>query len=535
MNMLESAAMSPDLIIVNGNVRTLNPHRPNASALLFRAGEIVFVGDTADALDWRTPHCEILDVQGRLVLPGFTDAHIHFVGFAQSLERVNLEGCRSLEGALERVAARVASAREGETILGRGWNHLDWSSPIFPDKRSLDLVAPANPVILVRKDGHTAWVNSATLRQHGITRETVDPPGGRLDRTSDGEPIGIVRENALDLLGKGIGKGDEKISERSLERAVAIAHQAGVTTIHNIEGANALLAWQSLRESGRLKLHVIHAIPADRLDQALDLGIQRRLGDEWLRLQAVKIFADGSLGSKTAEMREPYAGDDDRGIALTDSDKMLRLSRACAEGGLDVWIHAIGDAAISRVLDTFQTLRWEGLEKPIFRIEHVQHVNPADVSRFAKLGVIASMQPIHQPSDMRMVDALLGPERACTSYAWNSLQKAGAILAFGSDCPVESLEPLRGIHAAVTRQNSNGEPAGGWIPGERLTVEEAVKAYTLGAAAASGDLDTAGSFAVGKRADAVVLSQDIFGIPPREILNTSVSYTIVGGEVVYAA
>lgn len=533
--MLESAAVTPDLILINGNVRTLDSAHPKANALVCRCGDIAFVGDNEGALEFRAHDSHVLDVRGHLVLPAFVDAHTHFVGYAQSLYRVNLDGCHSLDEAIARVARRAATAGDGETILGRGWNHLDWDVPVFPDKRSLDQAAPHNPVVLTRKDGHSAWVNSEALARTGITRETVEPAGGRIDRWPDGEPTGIIGENALELLGSGIAKSDEEISEEWLLRAISAAHSSGIVTVHDIEGSNALRAWQLLRESGKLKLRVVYALPADMLTSALEIGVRRGFGDEWLKIQAVKFFADGSLGSKTAEMRTPFIGTEERGIPLTDSDTLLRTSRSAAQGGLDVWIHAIGDAAICRVLDVFQTLRAEGLVNPIFRMEHVQHLDPADLSRFAELNVIASMQPIHQPSDMRMVDDLLGPERASTSYAWNSLLQARATLAFGSDCPVETFEPLRGIHAAVTRQNEKGEPRGGWFPRERLTVEQAVKGFTHGAAAAGGDLERSGSLTVGKRADIVVLSQDIFSVPEYEILNTTIEHTIAGGEVVYAA
>ncbi len=531
--MLESAAMLADLIVVNGNIHTLDPANRHASAFVCRAGELVFVGDDDRALSFRSGSSEVVDARGRLVLPGFTDAHIHFCGFAQSLDRVRLEGCRSMEEAVARAAARAATAGQGETIYGWGWNHLDWEVPAFPDKRSLDVAVPNHPVILTRKDGHSAWVNSVALRQAGITRDTPEPEGGRLERDDEGEPNGLVRENAMTLLGRGIGQSDEQVSEAALVRAIAQAHQAGLTAIHNIEGANALRAWQSLHARGKLKLRVVHAIPADSLEHASALGLERGFGDDWLRLQAVKLFADGSLGSQTAEMREPFVGTGKRGMALTDDATMLRLARQAAQGGLDVWVHAIGDAAITRTLDVFTLLRDEGYHGAIFRIEHAQHLNPLDIPRFAELNAIASMQPIHQPSDMRMADELLGPERVRYTYAFNSLRHTGATLAFGSDCPVERFEPLRGICAAVTRQDEFGAPQGGWVPKERLTVEAAVEGFTLGAALASGDGARAGKLAAGCRADAVILSRNIFEIPPPEILDTLVDYTIVGGEVVF--
>ncbi len=525
--------MLRDLILLNGDVRTLDPAQPRARALVFRAGEIIYAGDDAGARAFQNHDAEVVDARGKLVLPGFADAHIHFCGLAQTLARVNLEGCRSLEEAVERVAARVRTARVGETIVGFGWNHSDWAEPVFPDKHSLDAVAPDNPVFLTRKDWHSAWVNSAALRHAGLTRETPDPAGGKLERDAHGEPTGLVRENAMQLFGKGIGQDDEEIPEAVLLQAIAQAHRAGLTAIHNVEGPNALRAWQSLHSRGKLKLRVVHSIPDTNLEHARALGIHRGLGDEWLRLRAVKMFADGSLGSQTAEMRKPFVGSDKRGMAITDQATMLQLARETVRNRLDLWIHAIGDAAITRVLDIYETLRDEGYDDAILRIEHAQHLHPSDLPRFAQLNVIASMQPIHQPGDMRVADKLLGPERARYTYALNSLRQAGATLAFGSDCPVERFEPLHGIHAAVTRQNEAGEPREGWYPAERLSVEAAVEGFTRGAALAAGDGAHAGALKVGRRADALVLSQNIFEIPPREILQTQVEYTIVGGEVVF--
>lgn len=513
----------------------MDPALPIASALVARCGEIVYVGDDAGAIEYGPPRAAIVDGDGRLVLPAFTDAHVHFCGWAQGLERLELGSCRSLEEALARVADQVAHSPAGHPITGWGWNELDWQEPVLPNRHSLDTVAPSQPVILTRKDGHCAWVNSAALRAGGITRETGDPPGGKLERELDGEPSGLVRENAMDLLGRGIGQSEDEVPLPSLKRAIGIAHSLGLAAVQDVEGANALRAWQALRGRDELNLRVVFGIPAGDLEAALALGLRRRFGDEWLRIQAVKMFADGSLGSQTAEMFEPFIATERRGMALTSQSELLSHARRAAAGGLDVWVHAIGDAAIARVLDIFETLRAEGFNDSIFRIEHLQHLRVADTPRLAAARVIASMQPIHQPADMQMANAYLGPERARYTYAFQSVEQAGATLAFGSDCPVESLDPLRGIHAAVTRQNDAGEPSGGWFPEERLTVEQAVEGFTLGAAKASGDESRAGTLTVGKRADCVILSQDIFNIPPREILHTRVEQTIVSGQIVYSA
>lgn len=527
--------MPQKLILLNGNIVTLDPTLPRAAALVLTRDEILYVGDDATAQSFRDSHSDTIDLQGKLVLPGLTDAHLHFTGFAQSLENVNLVGTTSLEQAVARVRERVSQTKPDIMIWGSGWNNAEWSDPGFPTRRALDAVAPQNPVILTRKDGHSMWVNSLVLQDAGITRDTVSPAGGVIDHDENGEPTGILRENAMELLGAGVGVFSANIRQETLLRAINFAHSRGLTTVHSIEGANALRAFQTARANQKLTLRVVHTIPADKTELAAKIGIMRGLGDEWLKLQAIKIFADGSLGSHTAEMRDPFVDTpDNRGVATTDSETMLRYSREACDAGIDVWIHAIGDYAITRTLDVFALLRAQGYHDPIFRIEHVQHLHPSDVNRFRELNVVCSMQPLHQPGDMFVADAVLGPERAAWTYAFRSLLDAGATLAFGSDCPVESLDPFLGIHAAVTRQNTQGIPPEGWYPAQRISVLDAVRAYTLGAAQSSGDLSRAGSLSIGKRADAIVLDRNLFEIPAREIPDVKVCYTISGGSIVHS-
>lgn len=528
--------MSQRLVLLNGNIITLDSAFPRASAIVLRGDEILYVGDDATARTFQEADSQVIDLQKQLTLPAFTDAHVHFTGFAQTLDNVNLAGCVSLEQALERVRERAARTPPNVLIWGGGWNNAEWTDPAFPNKQALDSVSPKNPVILTRKDGHSMWLNSLALASANITRDTAAPEGGVIDHDSADEPSGILRENAMTLLGGGVGAFGAEIGEGTLLRAIQRAHATGLTTVHSIEGANALRAFQALRAKDKLTLRVIHTIPADKVELAAKIGIMRGFGDEWLRLQAIKIFADGSLGSHTAEMREPFLDTPrNRGVATTDSDTMLKYARQACDAGIDVWIHAIGDYAITRVLDVFATLRMQGYREPIFRVEHVQHLHPSDVTRFRELNVIASMQPLHQPSDMPVADAILGPERSAWTYAAKSLQEAGATLAFGSDCPVEKIDPLLGIHAAVTRQNAESKPEGGWYPAQRISVMDAVRAYTQGAAVSAGDERRAGSLTVGMRADVIVLNQDIFEIPPKEILNTNVVYTISGGHIVWNA
>jgi hypothetical protein len=509
----------PDLFLVNANVYTLDPARPRARAMYCASGRIAAFDD--DALALKTPRTQVLDVRGQTVIPGLIDHHIHFTGYAMGLARVNLEGARSVGEAAVRVAERVRAAKPGEWIFGRGWNHLDWEQPEFPNSAPLDAIAPAHPVALTRKDGHSMWLNRVALERLYITRDTRDPDGGIIERDARGEPTGLLREKAMALVSGNIGFEPDQVAEVELLTGIRNAHQAGLTGIHNIEGANALRAFQNLRAKNILTLRVLHMIPADNLNQAVALGLQTGLGDDWLKLGGVKIFADGSLGSKTAWMLEPFAGDAKNcGVPVTPVEKIEQLARAAAQAGLMVVTHAIGDRANREVLDVYEKLRREKFTN-VLRIEHAQHLHPADIARFRALDVIACMQPIHATSDYQMADMFLG-RRARYAYPFKSLLNAGAVLKFGSDCPVETLDPLAGIHAAVTRERANGEPRGGWYAEEKLTVEETVRAYTS-------------PLAQNANADCVILSQDIFSIPPREIVNTRVEQTIVGGEVVYAA
>jgi predicted amidohydrolase YtcJ len=512
----------PDLLLTHANIYTLDAARPRANAMLCANGRVAAFDDDARETAKRTARTETLDLRGRTVIPGLTDHHLHFTGYAMGLARVNLEGARSVGEAAQRVAARVKTAILGEWIFGRGWNHLDWDVPEFPSSAPLDAIAPAHLVALTRKDGHSMWLNRAALAALGITRETQDPPGGIIERDASGAPTGLLREKAMALVSGNIGFEPKQVSENELLGAIRNAHAAGLTGIHNVEGAAALRAFQSLRAKNKLTLRVLHMLPAENLEHAIALGLQTGWGDDWLKLGGVKIFADGSLGSKTAWMLEPFADDPKNcGVPVTPPEKIEQLARAAAQAGLMVITHAIGDRANREVLNIYGKLRRENFQS-VFRIEHAQHLHPADIPRFAALNVIASAQPIHATSDYKMADAFLG-QRARYAYPFKSLLKAGATLAFGSDCPVETLDPIVGIHAAVTRERANGEPNDGWYPEEKLSVEKTLKAY-IRAPLRENAL-----------ADAVILSRDIFAVPPREILSACVEYTMVGGEIVYHA
>lgn len=524
-----------DLVLLNGLVYTMDEEMPLAEAVAVRDGRILAVGDNAAVRALAGAETEVLDARGRTVLPAFTDAHIHLVHYGLSLTQVQLDGIPSLEEAVARVAERAKQTKPGDWIRGWGWNRNLWPGAPFPTKWDLDPVTPHNPVYLYSKDGHAAWTNSLALQLAGITKDTPDPPGAQLERDEAGEPTGLLKEDAAMKMVEQVA-GPVSLSEKmaAVRAAAEQLHRLGVVGVHVPEEAHDLRAIQEVRLRGELALRVNMMIPAGNLDNALQLGLRAGFGDDFLRLCAVKAFADGSLGTRSADMFEPYDDEPDNcGIEVTSTEQLSAWVAACTTGGWNIAIHAIGDRANSRALDALEEhwQEWSRLGlRP--RIEHVQLISPQDLPRLGLMGVIASMQPIHCTSDILMADRHWGA-RCSSAYAWRSLLDNGAVLAFGSDAPVETPDVLRGIFAAVTRQREDGMPPGGWYPEQCLTVPEAVYAYTVGAAYASGEERIKGSLSMGKLADMVVLSQDIFDVPPPEILHTRVEMTILGGEVVY--
>lgn len=521
------------LLLLNGKIYTMDRTLPHSQAVAIEGNRILAVGSNDEvSVKTRGGGWDVLDLEGRAVVPGFIDCHVHFLDFALGLKRLDLKGVDSLERVLALVRERVLKSGPGEWITGFGWDHLLWQGD-FPHRKDLDRVAPENPVALRRKDGHLIWVNSWALERAGIDEGTPDPVGGQIERDEEGH-TGILKERAVELIEGVIPRPSPLTRQGALKEAISQAQRFGLTTIHDCEGSEALADFQSLLAQGELGLRVYMMIPRDSLEEAVNLGLKTGFGNDYLRLGHLKVFADGSLGSQTAHMLEPFYGQPDNyGIPTLSRDELQDIVKRASEAEISCTVHAIGDAANRKVLDVFAQWRAKGVgERLRHRIEHAQLLHPDDISRFKELNIIASMQPIHAISDMMMADRYWG-ERARYSYAWRSLLDSGARLAFGSDCPVESLDPLMGIHAAVTRQRASGEPEGGWYHQERLTVAEAVHAYTLGAAYASGEERAKGSIAPGKLADLVVLSGDIFEIPPEEILETEVEYTIFDGRVVY--
>jgi predicted amidohydrolase YtcJ len=531
----------PALALLNGRVYTLDRQRPVADALFAWQGRVAHAGTAAEvrALAGQAPGAQTIDLQGGCAVPGLTDSHIHLLSYGLNLSRVPLSGLTSREAALERVGAAAQAAlgaAAGAWVEGWGWDHSLWPERRFPDRAALDAVAPGVPVALRRKDGHMVWVNGAALATAGVTRGTPDPEGGRIGRDEHGEPDGLLFERAQDLIFRAIPPPSEAQAEGGAREAQAALHRMGVTGVHIPEGAQTLRALQGLSRAGALRLRTNAMLPYSGLDAALELGLRSGLGDDWLRIGPVKLFMDGSLGSETAAMLEPFAGSEhNRGILTLGIDEVREALRRAAEGGLACAVHAIGDRANRIVLDAFEATReaWgpRGLRQ---RIEHVQVLHPDDLPRFAALGVLASVQPIHATQDKDLVDRLWGA-RGRYAYAFRSLLDHGARLAFGSDAPVETPDPLAGLYAAVARRRADGDPEGGWYPEERISLEVALRAYTTGAAYAAGLEEMAGTLGPGKWADVTCLSRDVLREPAEALLETTVTHTVVGGEVVYSA
>jgi predicted amidohydrolase YtcJ len=528
--------MQADLILTNGNIHTMDRTTPRAQAIAIAGNRVLAVGGDAAMRELLSPEGEAIDLHGQTVVPGFTDSHLHFMSYGISLKRVDLAEVPTLEEALARVAAGVAQTPAGQWVRGRGWDHSLWEGGAFPTRADLDRVAPDHPVFLGRKCGHVGWANSRALGLAGITRETPDPAGGAIERDPlTGEPTGILKELAMDLLDRLFKAPAMEEATEAIQAATLKAHRHGIVGVHTMEDAVALKAFQQLEAAGKLGLRVLMQIPEENLDAAIQMGLQSGFGNERLRIGGVKLFADGALGARTAYMLEPFAGEPDNcGIPVVTGERLRELVSKASRAGIAAFVHAIGDRGNREVLDAVEASRKAGVGLHLrHRIEHTQILHPRDIPRLAQLGVIASMQPIHCTQDMLLADALWGPVRSAGAYAWRSLLDAGAVLAFGSDSPVEELNVMKGIHAAVTRRRADGSPGpAGWYPEQRISVAEAVYAYTAGAAYASGEEAIKGTLAPGKLADLVVLSQDIFSIEPMAILDTEVVATLFDGQFV---
>lgn len=528
-----------DLIITNAKIWTVDKTLPQAESLAVLRERIVAVGSATEVDAWHGPQTKVIDAQGRLLLPGFNDAHLHLVDGGDHLQSLQLADAASAEEFTRRIAQRAQATPKNEWITGGDWDEQRWSPPNLPAKELIDPVTPDNPVWVNRHDGHESLANSVALRLANITSKTPNPPGGEILRDAQGNPTGILRDAAQDLVNKVMPPMSHQRRMRAIRRALEQAASLGITSVQHMNPEyDDLKAYAELAEQGELTAR-IYAAPMETgwRDQA-KIGVRHAFGTAFLRMGAVKGYADGSLGSETAYFFEPYAdAPDSRGLLSDEmhppSAMRQRLQGADA-AGLQICVHAIGDQAISMVLDMFEHIeKANGKRDRRWRIEHSQHMAAKDFARYARLGVIASVQPYHAIDDGQWAEKRIGPERAKRTYAFRTFLEHGVRLAFGTDWPVAPLSPMWTIYAAVTRATLDGKNPGGWIPEQKLSVAESVEAYTLGSAYAEFQEKEKGSITPGKLADFVVLSDDIFRIPPSAIKNVKVEATFVGGKVVY--
>ena len=534
--------MLADTLLYNGVIRTQSDNPPIASAIAIRGGKILAVGSDSDLEDRLEPGGQSINLNGKLMLPGLVDAHAHLSWYAAALQAVDLVHTASAQDAVDRVVARGANVPRGTWIRGHGWAQIEWPGGAFPSAADLDARIPDHPVYLTAHSTHAAWINSAALRAAGITASTPDPEGGRIGRDESGNPDGLLFENAMELVKAVIPAPTPDEIADQVKVALARAHRGGLTGVHDFDGADAFRAYQILHERGDLTLRIAKNIPVALLDHAIEVGLRWGFGSDMLRIGGVKTFADGALGPRTAWMIEAYEGEPENyGICTTDPEVMFENVSRASTAGLPSTIHAIGDRAVHEVLNVYEAVRKEESARGVVpnqmrhRIEHVQLIHPDDIPRLGKMGVIASMQPNHATSDMIMADAYWG-DRADYAYNWRLQIEAGAPIAFGSDAPIEPIEPLPNIQSAVTRRRLDGTPGSdGWRSGEngRLTVDEAVRGFTRGAAYAAGMENQLGQLIPGFLADFVVLDEDIYEIDPMQIAPTRVLGTMVGGNWVY--
>ncbi len=525
-----------NLILHNANIYTVNPAQPRATAIAIANDRIVAVGSDAEIDAVRLPNAQRVNLAGAFVMPGMIDAHLHLEWTGLGMQSVNVFEAPSVEAAVARVRERAQRTPPGKWITGEGWTQDVWDPPRFPTAADLDAATADHPVALSAKSGHASWVNSAALRLCGITADTADPAGGQIVRDAHGNPTGVLLENAMELVARHIPLPAPEEEEGATIEAMRAMNRVGLTGAHCMDGGEPSLrsfnTYQRLREQGCMTLRVVKQLGVETLDTVLRAGIRSGFGDAWLRIGGVKIFVDGALGPHTAAMIEPYENEPGNyGISTFDREELAETVTCCNQHGLAAVIHAIGDRANHDALDAFEiAARQAGDVSLRNRIEHAQIIHPDDLARFAKLGVIASMQPIHAIGDMRMADAYWG-KRSRTAYAWRSLVDAGARLAFGSDSPVESFNPLLGLHAAITRRRLDGYPGPeGWYPEQRVTIEAAIEAYTIGAAYAGGMEREIGSLEPGKLADLIVLSRDVTRCEPDALLDTKVERVLLNGE-----
>ncbi|MHB1297844.1 MAG: amidohydrolase, partial [Gemmatimonadaceae bacterium] len=531
---------SADLVVLNGRIYTADGARPVVDAMAVRDGRIVFVGDEGGARALVGPRTETLDLDGRTMIPGMTDAHAHVAGLGEALRDVDLTGTSSYDQVIARVVERARTTPKGEWIVGRGWDQNDWGDTRFPTHEALTRALPDHPVYLTRVDGHAAVVNAMAMQKAGLTKATKDPNGGSIERDAAGNPAGVLVDNAQGLVGRAIPNATRAQVKDAIKAAIAEMHRWGMTGVHDA-GASPTEV-EIYEELGRekalnIRLNAMISDNASAIDALLKRGPQAGLYDGMLWLRSIKLYQDGALGSRGAALLEPYSDDaKTTGLLVSAPAHIQDVATRALRAGIQVNTHAIGDRGNRLVLDSYEAaLKAVPTADHRFRVEHAQILHSDDIPRFAELGVIPSMQASHQTSDMYWAGTRLGETRLRGAYAWRSLLESGVVVPNGSDFPVEHVNPLISFKASVSRQDARGWPVGGWFPEQRMTRDEALKSMTLWPAYAAFQEDELGSLTKGKRADFVVLDQDIMRVPDAMLPATKVISTWVGGRKVYQA
>ena len=530
-----------DLVIVHGHVWTVDPEHLRAEAVAVHDGRIVAVGSDAEIAKWIGPATKSIDAQGKSVLPGFIDAHVHFSSGGGEISSVQLRDASTPQEFARRIGEQARKLAAGEWMLGGTWDHELWGGTPLPSHDWVDSLTPDTPVFVSRYDGHMAMANALALRLAGITRDTKDPPGGTIVRDNHGNPTGLLKDAAMSLVYRVIPPPSEEQLLRMIHAAMEEARRVGVTSIHDISSTEDVRAYQTLEARGELTLRIYSITPLPQWQAPATAGIRAGFGNDWIHLGALKGFADGSLGSTTALFEKPYDdAPETSGLPnemMLPEGNMLKMALGADKAGLQLAVHAIGDKANRIMLDIYaEVAKQNGARGDRrWRIEHAQHLRPEDFARFEQLAVIASVQPYHAIDDGRWAEKRIGHERAKTTYAFRTFLNHGVRLAFGSDWTVAPLNPMLGLYAAVTRATLDGKNPGGWFPEQKLTLEEAIEAYTMGSAFAEFREKEKGSLTPGKLADVVVLDSDLFAMTQEKIKDAAVRYTIVGGKVVYQA
>jgi predicted amidohydrolase YtcJ len=530
-----------DVVVSHGHVWTVDRANPKAEAVAIHGSRIIAVGTDAEIAERIGPSTKRIDAQGKSVLPGFIDSHVHFSSGGGEISGVQLRDANTPKEFSRRIGEHAKRLPKGEWMLGGTWDHELWAGTPLPSHDWVDALTPDTPVFVNRYDGHMAMANGLALRLAGITRETKDPPGGTIVRDKDGNPTGLLKDAAMGLVYRVIPPPSEEQLLRMIHAGMDEARRFGVTSIHDISSTEDVRAYQILAARGELTLRIYCITPLPQWEGPATAGIRAGFGDDWIHLGALKGFADGSLGSTTALFEQPYNdAPETSGLPnemMLPEGNMLKMALGADKAGLQLAVHAIGDKANRIMLDIYTEVAKQngGRADRRWRIEHAQHLRPEDLARFAQLGVIASVQPYHAIDDGRWAEKRIGHERAKTTYAFRTFLDHGVRLAFGSDWTVAPLNPMLGLYAAVTRATLDGKNSNGWFPEQKLTLKESIEAYTMGSAFAEFREKEKGSLTPGKLADVVVLDTDLFSVAPEKIKDAAVRYTIVGGKVVYEA